>query len=49
LGSRRSTSTADGVGLDAVGLAVQHRLDDEAQESAKLRANGLNTSLPVIR
>ena len=28
---------ADGVGLDAVGLAVQHRLDDEAQESAKLR------------
>ena len=28
---------ADGVGFDAVGLAVQHRLDDEAQERAELR------------
>ena len=26
----------DGVGLDAVGLAVQHRFDDEAQERAEL-------------
>ena len=26
----------DGVGLDAAGSAVQHRLDDETQESAKL-------------